>query len=108
MLNVIVAFKVWAYLWENKIIQINCDNLAVVEVLTYGKTKDEFLATCAINIWLISSIFNIQLRFSHIPGKYNNIADLFTKNPEIELHKLVPNFVWVHTPLDLLQLDYDI
>ena len=31
-------------LWTNKVIDIRCDNLAVVEVLTSGKTKDTFLA----------------------------------------------------------------
>ena len=79
MLNVVVALKVWASSWENKKIQINCDNLAVVEVLTSSKTKDHFLATCARNVWLITSIFNIQLIISHIPGKYNCTADLLSR-----------------------------
>ena len=42
MLNVIVALKIWAHLWENKVNQTNCNNSAVVEFLTYGRTKDEF------------------------------------------------------------------
>ena len=31
MLNIIVAIKVWVNLWENKKVEIKCDNLAVVE-----------------------------------------------------------------------------
>ena len=50
MLKVVVALKVWASVWSNKIIDIKCDNLAVVEVLTSGKTKDTFLVTCARNV----------------------------------------------------------
>ena len=46
-----------------------CDNQAVVEVLTTGKTKDPFLATCARNIWLITAIFNIEIIVIHVPGK---------------------------------------
>ena len=113
MLNVVVALKVWASSWENKKIQINCDNLAVVEVLTSGKTKDEFLATCARNVWLITSIFNIQLTISHIPGKYNCIADLLSRwtiayEPQRKLRQLLPNFIWVNTHPDLFALNVDI
>ena len=47
MLNVVVALKVWAALWANKCIHICCDNWAVVDVLTYGNTRDQVLSTCA-------------------------------------------------------------
>ena len=40
MINILVALKVW----------VKCDNMAVVEVLTSGKTKDRVLGTCARNI----------------------------------------------------------
>ena len=79
MLNVIVALKVWAQYWQDKKITLYCDNMAVVEVITSGKTKDSFLATCARNIWLITAIFNIQLQVVHVPGKANTIADLLSR-----------------------------
>ena len=113
MLNVVVALKVWASIWSNRIIDIKCDNLAVVEVLTPGKTKDTFLATCACNVWLICAIFNIQIRVWHIPGKSNHIADLlsrwtFVKDPLHKLKQPLPQFIWVHTHIDLLKLNHDI
>ena len=113
MLNVVVALKVWANAWKNKKIQINCDNLAVVEVLNSGRTRDEFLATCSRNIWLLTSIFNIQLQVSHVPGKYNDIADLLsrwttTSDPERKLKQYLPNFIWVNTHADLFALNFDI
>ena len=37
MLNVGVDLKVWATVWSNKLIDIKCDNSAVVEVLTSSK-----------------------------------------------------------------------
>ena len=86
MLNVVVALKVWASVWADKIIDIKCDNLAVVEVLTSGKTKDNFLATCARNVWLICAIFNIQIRVWHIPGKSNHIADLLSSGQLSKIH----------------------
>ena len=56
-----------------------------------SKTEHVFLATCVRNVWLITSIFNIQLQVSHIPGNYNCIADLLSRwtiiqDPEKKLH----------------------
>ena len=47
MVNVVVA------LWD-----IHCENRAVVDVLSFGKTKDGILATCARNVWLLSAMYN--------------------------------------------------
>ena len=41
----VVALKVWAASWANKCVHIYCDNHAVVDVLTYGNTRDQILAT---------------------------------------------------------------
>ena len=102
MLNVVVALKVWSKLWSDKKVKFFSDNLAVVEVLKSGKTKDPFLATCARNIWLIMAIFNIEIIVVHVPGCDNHIADLLsrwvvTPNPEQKLRQYLPNFIWINT-----------
>ena len=79
MLNVVVALKVWANIWSNKRIKINCDNLAVVEILKSGKTRDPFLATCARNVWLITAMLNIDNIIIHVPGVSNHVADLLSR-----------------------------
>ena len=110
MLNIVVALKVWANQWSNKKLRIKCDNMAVVEVLTSGKTKDNTLATCARNVWLLCAIFNISIHIEHIPGKQNVIADLLsrykfdTKSWEV-LTTHVPNAVWIPTHIDLTCLN---
>ena len=78
-LNVLVALKLWANFWKDKIIEIKCDNLAVVQVLRAGKARDQLLASIARNIWLITAIFNITLIVNHIPGIKNFTADLFVQ-----------------------------
>ena len=60
MLNIVVASKIWSSHWSDKKIQIFCDNMAIVQVLTTGKARDEMLATCARNIWLIAAMYNIN------------------------------------------------
>ena len=76
--------------------------MAVVEVLTSGKTKDNILATCARNVWLLCAIFNISIHIEHIPGKQNVIAD--TKSWNV-LTTHVPNAVWIPTHIDLTCLN---
>ena len=111
MLNVVVALKVWATRWANKRIKINCDNLAVVEILKSGKTRDSFLATCARNIWLITAMFNIDIIIIHVPGVNNQVADLLSRwtitcNPQSKLAQLLPQFEWTNTRIDLTKLNY--
>ena len=84
--------------------------MAVVQVLTTGKARDQILATCARNIWLIAAINNIQFQFSHIPGKNNNLADLLSRwhmvhNRIDKLHSLISNYVSIPTHLTLTLLN---
>ena len=110
MLNVIVALKVWAKNWANQRITLYCDNLAVVEVLNSGKTRDAFLGACARNAWLIMSTFNIHIHTVHIPGKMNYVADLLSRwhlicQPIDKLKQWLPNFKWIDTHIDLTMLN---
>ena len=79
ILNILVACKIWASHWPNKCIKIWRNNLAVVEVLNSGKSRDQTLATCARNIWLLSAMHNFQIIVHHIPGKSNVTADLLSR-----------------------------
>ena len=104
MLNVVVALKVWSLSGRIK---------SVVEVLTPGKTKDSFLATCTRNIWLICAIFNIHIRVWHLPGKLNHTVDILyrwaiTNDPVHKLYNLLSLFIWIPANVDLTKLNYDI
>ena len=76
IINVVVALKIWGHMWANKSIQIMCDNMAVVEVLTYGRARDSIMATYARNVWLLAAMFNVNIIVCHIKGMDNSIADL--------------------------------
>ena len=81
------------------------DNLAVVTICKTGYTRDSHLATYARNIWLLTSIYDIELRFTHIPGHKNQQADLLSRwdnesGANLDrLRQLIPNFKW-QTVLD--------
>ena len=106
MLNIVVAAKIWAAHWSNKRIRIFSDNMAVIQILTTGKARDQILTTCARNIWLIAALNNIQFQFAHIPSKNNVLADLLsrwnaTPNATDKLASLITNYLWVPTHLTL-------
>ena len=113
ILNLIVALKLWGHLWRDKVIQIKCDNMAVVEVIRTGRARDQILATCARNIWLLTSMFNIQLVVDHIPGVKNVIADLLSRwqgssVQHNQLHILVPQHHWMPVHIDFTKLNQHI
>ena len=98
MINIVIAAKIWASHWAYKKIHIFSDNMAVIQVLTTGKARDQMLATCARNIWLMAALNNIQFQFSHIPGKQNILADLLSRwhmvhNATENLSSLISNQV---------------
>ena len=113
ILNIVVALKLWGESWQDQVIEIMCDNMAVVEVLTSGRARDPTLATCARNIWLLTALFNIQLLVKHVPGVQNQTADLFsrwqnTDSQIAKLNSLVPECEWMLVHLDHTHLNKNI
>ena len=110
ILNLIVALKIWSSVWQDKITEIKCNNMAVVEVIKTGRARDPILATCARNIWLLISMFNIELVVNHIPGVCNVVADLLSRwqgSPVQcqQLDTLVPKHQWMPVHVDLTKLN---
>ena len=113
MLNIMVALKVWGCAWHIMRIEIKCDNIDVVQVLQEGQARDPLLATIARNIWMLTSLFNVQLLVSHIAGKENAIADLLsrwwvTNNRDQKLTRLLPQYERVPTHIDLSKHNHSI
>ena len=98
---------------KDKKIRIKCDNMAVVEVLTSGKTKDDTLGASSRNIWILPALFNISIHIEYIAGKLNVIADLlfrfkFDQQSWELLNTYDPNMSWIPTHIYLTCLNYDI
>ena len=96
MVNIVVAWKVWGPMWRDARIQIHCDNVAVVQLLTSGGSRDPILSSCARNIWLLSALYNITVQFSHIAGVHNTVADLLSRwtNSRQDVKALIAHFLW--------------
>ena len=113
MVNILVAVKLFAKEWQKKKICVKCDNMAVVQVLSSGRTKDPFLGACARNIWLIASTNDIDLGYVHIKGKLNCVADLLSRwqhtyANHTQLRKHIQNPIWCKVTQKLLDMDAEI
>ena len=111
MLNIVIALQTWGHLWQHGSISIRCDNLGVVQVVQTGKTRDQFLALCVRNIWLLTASHDIDLVISHIPGSKNTIADTLSRlysdkpvNSNIWTD-LIHNYTWDRVPASYFDLD---
>lgn len=55
------------------------DNLASAWALQTGRTKDQTLAACAREIWLLASLGNHNIVVKHKPGKDIPLADALSR-----------------------------
>ena len=76
-----------------------------------GKTKDPFLALCIRNIWLLTASYDIDLDISHIPGRFNIIADALSRlYSDRTVHRdiltmLSTNYYWEKVPVSYFNLE---
>ena len=113
MLNLVIALKIWGKFWRHSAITFFCDNMAVVQVVGSGRTRDKFLALCIRNIWLLAAQFDIELEVRHVEGKKNVIADalsrLYSDKPvNYEILQCLTHFIWEEVPLQAFDLDFSI
>ena len=113
MLNILAAVRVWGKAWRNTKVAIACDNLAVVQVLNSGKTRDLTLAAIARNIQFQVATMNINLKVTHIPGKVNVIADLLSRwgsrpMANATLCHLLPVHTWTNVNESHIAIDWSI
>ena len=111
MLKIVVALQVWGSYWRHKHLQVHCDNLGVVQEVKTGKTKDNFLALCIRNIWLLTASYDIDLDISHIPGRFNILADALSRiYPERTIHRdvlamLKTDYSWEKVPVSYFNVE---
>ena len=79
MVNILLAIRLFASKWKQCKVRVRCDNQAVVQVLSSGRTKDTILAVCAHNIWFGAARFDVVIRYDHIQGVNNRVADLLLR-----------------------------
>ena len=111
MLNIVIALRAWGNHWCHSAVDIYCDNLGVVQVVETGRTRDQFLALCVRNSWLLTASLDIQLPIYHVPGVHDIIADtlsrIYSDNPVNRnvLQDLQDNYTWDIIPSQYFDLN---
>ena len=114
MLNLVIALRLWSQKWAHCTVKFYCDNSAVVQVVRTGKTRDQMLALCLRNIWLIAATHDIHIEIDHIQGIHNNKADLLSRlySDKPVDHKLLRELentcTWHRIPIQFFNLNYNI
>ena len=80
LLPILLACVVWGRLWSGKKVRCHCDNMAVVEVVNNGYSKDKLLMHLIRCLFFISEHFKVQVEAVHCPGKDNIRADALSRN----------------------------
>ena len=80
LLPILLACVVWGKLWSGKIVRCHCDNMAVVEVLNNGYSRDKLLMHLLRCLFFISEYFKVQVEAVHRRGKDNIRADALSRN----------------------------
>jgi hypothetical protein len=113
-INVLFTLRTWAHMFRHKLICIHCDNKAAVSMFNTSRGTDCTLQAIAHNIWLLAATFDMRLRFEHIPGQYNCVADLLsrwwvTHNPVAKLYTALGNQpIWSQVDSNNLALNWQI
>ena len=87
---IILAAAIWGHEWSRKTIVTQCDNLAVVEVLNRGYSREPDIMHLMRCLFFFSAHFHFRVIAKHIPGKRNILADVLSRDRLSLFHSLHP------------------
>ena len=75
--------------------------MTVVQIYNTGHTRDMELGSYIRNIWLVTSMYDIELVIEHTPDRLNTSADLLSRWSDDQkcqdlIKSLVKNPKWCH------------
>ena len=85
-----LALVFWGPLLANKCVMIMSDNIAVVHILNKYTSKDPTIMIIVRLIVLACMKYNVFIRSQHLPGKFNILPDLLSRNQVPRAKQLFP------------------
>ena len=76
---IVLAIKIWAEKLRNKYITFHSDNEAVVHIINAQTSKEPEIMGLVRELVVVVMRHNILFRAAHIPGIFNNAADLLSR-----------------------------
>ena len=90
LIPVVMACAIWGRAWKGQVIQVHCDNQAVVSVLNSGYSRDDYMMKLIRTLSFFAAEWDIHLVACHIPGISNVVADAISRNDMHTLFSKVP------------------
>jgi len=78
------AAHLWAPLWANSIITVHSDNQAAVGIINKGSSSEPFVMDSLRRVFWLSAIWNFSIKAVYYPGRYNTLADAFSRIHETD------------------------
>ena len=106
LIPVVMVCAIWGRAWKGQVIQVHCDNQAVVSVLNSGYSRDDYMMKLIRTLFFFAAEWDIHLVACHIPGIRNVVADAISRNDMHTLFSKVPRAASQPMPMpdELLQL----
>ena len=80
LLPIVLACILWGAAWRGALVTAHCDNMAVVEVVNSGYSKDGALAQLLRVLFFARAQWEVEIKAVHIPGRQNVLADALSRN----------------------------
>ena len=80
LLPIVIAGFLWGASWRGQLVTAHCDNMAVVEVVNSGYSKDGVLAQLLRVLFFVKAYWEVEVKAVHIPGEQNVLADALSRN----------------------------
>jgi len=80
LIPILLSCVVWGSTVSRKKVEFKCDNLALVEAINKGSSKDSMVMHLLRCLWFFTAYFNISIRATHLPGALNTSADMLSRN----------------------------
>ena len=87
---IVVAARLWGRSWSQKRIRFHTDNMAVVDIWYRQSTRVPLVMSLIRDLFFTAASYNFHVAISHIPGRSNTIADLISRNLQVQFHQAAP------------------
>ena len=87
---IVVAVFTWSDLLVNKQVLFLSDNMAIVQAWTHGSCRDKKLMTLIRKLYTFTARNNVNILMTHVPGKYNSLADALSRFQVTKFQQLLP------------------
>jgi hypothetical protein len=107
---IVIACNTWGYLLCGKRVVFHCDNMAVVNIIQCGVSKNGEIMHLVRTLFYVCAVYNMECIAVHVPGIKNGVADALSRGQVHRFRDLMPQADGTATHhkklTDIYELDY--